>query len=101
MSLPNVTTFMGKLDNLPRYVLNDQSWENLDILPRYILGDDSLGSQITFLGTCLIITLRRSQTTFPGMGSLSVPDETPLSATQVYRVSQMTCLVTISISMSF
>ena len=35
MSLPNMTPFSGKSDNLSGYMLDDHSWDTLDNLPGY------------------------------------------------------------------
>ena len=50
----------------------------------------SEGSVTTCQGTCSMTTLGRSETMCPDMGLISLPDETSLSATQVYRVSLAT-----------
>ena len=55
-----------KSNTLPRHMHSEHSHEKLDNLPRYVLDNKSQGSQTTCTGMCSMITLGRSQTTFPG-----------------------------------
>ena len=58
--------------------MRHHSMEKLDNLPRYKLNDFSQESQTTCLGMCSMTTLGRSQTICLDICMMSLPNETPL-----------------------